>query len=182
MGFNQPKYIEEMTQLVRRAIEAWKSRSDRPLIYTISIWTDAGAQTSAVAIDTRSRSEAFVAEMRDFARKERDHLLKEGDLELAELFARDLRRRGRSRSPADFEFPMFESLRHKSFDSRWGNSEKCWRSLEPALLRVRDISVPLFRELPLEPDAELAVNSGSDWYDHAVRIGVGARPAKTRRS
>ena len=58
-------------------------------------------------------------------------------------------------------------VRHRSFAPGWEERSegRCWRQLEPALVRVGELARDLYAELPLDGEAEVVVNSHRDWCD-----------------
>jgi hypothetical protein len=124
-----------------------------------------------VSFDTVENSSAQVAEAEAWAEGHYRRLLKDGDVEGAKHFAP---RPGalRNENPADFYFRSIAEVQHRSFPENWEESSggECWNELEPALISVRAQAADIFRQLPLHDQAELAVNSRNDWYDHAVRL------------
>ena len=42
------------------------------------------------------------------------------------------------------------------------------------LQQIADETVAILVELPLEPDAELGINSATDWYTHRLPIALRA--------
>lgn len=167
MPIDSEHYLREMAQLVREAVSKWQERAGRPPVYAVSIWTDPAVATSAVSIETRRNSDEHVRQKNDYSRAQRELCLHDGDLEMAALFDRIA---VRNCNTADFEFPMFVMVKHNSFDIKWGRTSRCWRRLEPLLLRVRDAAIPAFAEVIAEEDAELSVNTSHEWYDHVVPL------------
>ena len=159
-----------MSRLLREAVD--KLLAERPgfVVYTASVWTDPDAAVSAVSFDTEDHSLAQVRAADEWAAPRYERLLAEGDLEQALLYAP--RPGARNVNPADFQLSEFTTTAHRSFEQGWGEATTgdCWKVLEPALLEVRTRAAGILAGLPLHPDAELAVNSAHDWYDHPVPL------------
>lgn len=169
MRFDRDLYLSEMRELLERAKRRWQEELSDVPIFAVNIWTDPAALASAVGLETRSNSDKKVAEMHEFALQERNRLLKRGDQRMADLFLPPLAAQ-RNESSADFAYRNFAETEHVSFDYDWGESEACWKDLEPALIEVRDLAMQLFRGFKLDPDAEVAVSSRNEWYDHPRRF------------
>jgi hypothetical protein len=162
--FDGPLYFSEMKALIVAARSLMMDRHSEIPIYTISIWTDPDAASSAVSFDTRENSQAKVDAANAWSKKHFDRLMFQGEPEEAQLF---LPNEGRNCNPADFAFRSVVTARHGSFDEGWEElaGDECWELLEPAFLAVADSAREMFADLCLEPDAELGVNSRRDWYD-----------------
>lgn len=145
--FNKLKYHEEMCEMLRKAKRRWLEQHPDVQIYTISIWTDPDAAISAVSFDTLEQAQLTLAR---------------GDTELAPFLM------GHAGNPADFAFTNFTMIEHSSFKSRWEelSDGSCWTLLDLALQAVAQVALQEFRDLPLHPEAELAINSQQDWYHH----------------
>lgn len=100
MKFDEKRYLEEMRDLIDRAIAAFEARPEKPVVYTVSIWTDPDAAASAVCIDTEVNSQRFVAGVNEYNRVKREQFLADGDEKMAKLFGVATR----NCSPADFAF------------------------------------------------------------------------------
>jgi hypothetical protein len=86
MGFKAAEYERELRALVERATGLWRSAPGRPLIYTVSIWTDPNAGVSAVSFDTRANSDAEVEQANAWSKTHYDRMMEEGETEEAKLF------------------------------------------------------------------------------------------------
>jgi len=164
--FDPVLYEHEMTQLLQQAVERLRAEYPRLVIYSLSIWTDAPAMTSAVSIDTKNNSEARIARLRAFAAEQQTRAAAAHEPELARLWARPI---ARNTNPAEFVLREYVTIEHRAFDSRWA-AEDHWQELAPALERVRDLARELFRGVLLHPEAQVAVNSPNDWYDAPVAL------------
>ena len=142
------------------------------VIYSLSIWTDAPARTSALSVDTKNNSEAKCARLRAFAAERRALAEAAGDAEMALLWARHI---VRNTNPAEFALRELAAVEHRAFDSNW-TKENYWRELTPALERVRAMALEIFSAFPLHPEAQVAVNSARDWYDEPVALRPAEQP------
>ncbi len=165
MRFDEQTYLKEMRMLLLTAKERLKSEYADIEIYTINIWTDPQAACSAVNVDTFENSITKVEQQNAWNKKHYDRLIAEGKFEEAQSF---LPSTDRLYSPADFAFSEIEVVRHQAFDENWEEQSlgKCWDVLEPVLLKVGNMARQAFSDLKLHSNAELSVNSQSDWYDH----------------
>jgi hypothetical protein len=165
MSINKTLYLSEMRKLLQKARRRWMKENPDVEVYSINIWTDPAARASAVNFDTRRNSVAKVAAAKRFARHQRAHSLRMGDKKMAQLFelweAID-----RETNPAEFAFALLAETDHRSFDAKWGESKRCWRTLQPLLLKVRELAASTFADLKLHADAEVSVNSEKSWCDH----------------
>jgi hypothetical protein len=163
MEFDQEAYRGEMRDLLRAAHDAAQRRLGDERIYSISIWTDPDAAASAVSIDTREHSTAQLAALSSWAHEQ---VTKYAATMASELAAALLNLPDRNTSPADFAFVDLATVRHASFPRHWATETDgaCWQYLGPALQSVADEALQLFAALPLDPEAELGVNSANDWY------------------
>jgi hypothetical protein len=175
MKFQRDMYLSEMTRLIHDAVAELSSKHPDLTIYTVSIWTDPDAAASAISFDSRENSQRAVAKHEQWAADTRRGLLEEGRLEEAAAFETY---DGRNCNPADFLLSSLVEVRHKSFGGRWAEKSggRCWDELGPCLAEVVQMAKVAFAQLRLEPDAELAVNSLRDWYDHPVALAPGAGP------
>ena len=169
MGFKAVEYERELHALVERATSLWRSAPARPLIYTVSIWTDPNAGRSAVSFDTRANSNAKVEQSNAWSKTQYDRLMEEGETEEAELF---LPNEGRNTNPADFAFRNLVECAHSAFPDDWEETSegRCWNELEPLLLALGKAMSSELGPLGVERDAEIGVNSRRDWYDKCWRI------------
>jgi hypothetical protein len=164
--FDLVLYEHEMTKVLQRAAERLRAERPRLVIYSLSIWTDAPAKTSALSIDTKDNSEAKCARLRAFAAEQRAAAEATGETEMARLWARPI---SRNINPAEFALRDFAVVEHRSFDADW-TAEDYWQELAPALARVRVSAREIFRSFPLHPEAQVAVNSPREWYDEPVAL------------
>ena len=168
---NKQAYLREMNALLAKAQKRWQAKKNRPPIFAIAVWTDPQAQASAVNIDTRRKSDAYVRHRKAFAEKEIKSLLKEGDRKMAALFREDLKVTRNNDNPADFEFVMLAEISHRGFSCDDEADEKpLWKELRPLLRQVQKRVLETFKSFEVEPDAEVAINAPMSWYAHPVRL------------
>jgi hypothetical protein len=167
--FNEALYQIEMTRLLQDAADVMRRDYPTLVIYSVSIWTDPNAAASAVSVDTKENSNAKLSTLTAWAYARQAEALAAGDPELAVLLGT---LPPRNRNPADFVLREVTSAEHHSFPAHWNDASRgdCWRELGPALQMVRANALTVFSILPLHTDAELAVNSASDWYDAPVPL------------
>ena len=167
--FDKSLYLEEMRQMVDKAIIRLHSEMRSFRIYTTSIWTDPNAAASSINFDSKSNSLKSVEKSNEWRKKYYDLYLAEGDIEQAELFKplSDTR----ICNPADFELRDFEEISHCSFSENWESDTdgKCWKELEPALIEIGDYTFLKIKNLNLDEGFELSINSEKDWYDKTWR-------------
>ncbi|MBC7788489.1 MAG: hypothetical protein H7Z74_00975 [Anaerolineae bacterium] len=168
--FDETLYLIEMSRLLDQAAATLRREYPQALVYTVSVWTDPDAAVSGVSFDTAENSAAKMAEEEAWAAEHFARLSTRGEHEEAKLFAP--RGGARNDNPADFAFREIALVEHRSFPLRWAEEMggRCWEELGPALERVRERAVDLYVLLPLDTDAELAVNSNRDWYDEPVKL------------
>src|SRR5438105_719599 len=123
--FDEKRYLDEMRDLIDRAIGAFEARPEKPILYTASIWTDPDAAASAVCIDTEESSQRFVDNVNEYNRAQRAQLMADGNEEMAKLFGVATR----NCSPADFAFRNIAECDHESFPVDWNDSTdgRCWQ-------------------------------------------------------
>ncbi|HEX6050936.1 MAG TPA: hypothetical protein VFZ21_16770, partial [Gemmatimonadaceae bacterium] len=100
--FDESLYHEEMGRLLRAALGALAAERPPVRVFTIAIWTDPTVRLSTVSVDTRAHSDAKVAALAAWARRQHPRLIAAGLPEAAEaalrLPPRNAERRiGRSR-------------------------------------------------------------------------------------
>lgn len=158
--FDKALYLREMTSMVDKAIERIKLEKPDFKIYTVSIWTDPNAAISAINFDSKQNSLKGV----EFSNKWRKELYKQS---LALGITLDPIEATRIGNPADYELRNFELISHISFPKDWESDPDgfCWEQLEPALIEIGNYSFPKIKELNVESDVELSINSAKDWYD-----------------
>jgi hypothetical protein len=175
---NENAYLREMSTLLEKAARKWRAKKRPPEIFAISIWTDPQACASALNIETRRNSDRFVKRHIAWAKKERASWIREGDRKMADLFLIDLQMT-RNGSPSDFEFRMLAEVKHRSFDCEWGQTAGAFRKLVPLLIRVRNDAAKAFGVFPVDPEAEVRINTARDWYARPVRLKAADRPGRT---
>lgn len=164
-GFDQTLYLEEMTAMIDKAIRRLQSEKPGFKIYTASIWTDPDAAASSINFDSKENSQNKVKKSNEWNKKYYDQYIIEGDLAQAELFKPN--EGTRVCNPADFELRDFEEAIHESFPEHWERETdgKCWKELEPALIKIGEIYFHKIKILNVEEGFELSINSERDWYD-----------------
>ena len=162
--FDEALYQIEMTRLLQDAAAVMRRDYPSLVIYSVGIWTDPNAAVSAVSVDTKENSDAKLATLTAWAYARQADALAAGDPEMAVLLGT---LPPRNRNPADFMLREVASTEHRSFPPRWEDDSQgdCWEDLASALRTVRAEAVEVFSGLWLHTEAELAVNSASDWYD-----------------
>lgn len=173
--FDTTLYEVEILRMLGQARIRLQKEYPQLAVYSISIWTDPDAAVSAVSFDTVENSRAKVAELEAYERETHAKLVAAGDLEMAAHFAPRSGVR-RNSNPADFALREFVTVEHRAFEPGWeaDTEGRCWKELEPALLRVRALAAEEFGHLPLHPEAQIAVNSAQDWFDYPIEL---AKPA-----
>lgn len=166
---DQHKYLAEMTDIVARAIHTY-AREARPPILSFNVWADPRAAVSAINIDTQAHSDRRLAEMIEYASRQRLHFLRSGNKRMADLFLAPTI--SREDNPAEFAYSEIAKCAHRAFGSRWRSDEDCWDIIEPLLLVARDRAAGLLvkSSLPLEADAEVSVNDRRSWYASPIRM------------
>ena len=167
--FDETLYLIEMARLVRDAADVMHREHPSQVIYSVSIWTDPNAAMSAVSIDTKENSDATLARLTAWAYARQAEALAAGDPEIAVLLGTLPQR---NRNPANFAFRELMSAEHRSFPSSWEQTSQgdSWQELGSALRIVRADALEVFSSFALHAEAELAVNSESDWYDRPVPL------------
>jgi len=150
--------------MVDKAIKNLTDNYPKFKVYSISIWTDPNAAVSAINFDTKTNSKKVVQKLNKFFKKRYDESIKEGDLEMAELYKPST---NRNCNPANFKLRNFEKVIHLSIPRHWESETegKCWKQLKPALNKVGIYAFKKSLSLSLDDDFELRVNSDKDWYD-----------------
>ncbi|MBK8086695.1 MAG: hypothetical protein IPK31_01190 [Chitinophagaceae bacterium] len=154
-----------MIRLIDKAISRFKSEKPDFKIYTTSIWTDPNACVSSINFDSKENSLNNIKKLNDWSKDYYAQFLAEGDLEQAELFKPKVEIR--SCNPANFELRDFEEMTHRSFPENWESETNgnCWRELEPALVEIGNYAVSKIKNLNIDDNFELSINSNKDWYD-----------------
>ena len=168
-AINEKAYLREMSTLIDKAAKRWRTKRRPPPIFAIAIWTDAQACASGFNIETRRNSDRAIRREREFNKKERAYWLREGDRAMAKLFDPD-RARTRNDNPADFEFARLAEVKHRSFDCAWGQTPAAFKRLLPLLVQARNEAAQAFSMFPLDPEAEVAVNTARSWYARPRRL------------
>src|SRR5688500_10112918 len=177
MHFDEALYWEEMRRLLSAARGALAAERLPVRVYTIAIWTDPAARRSTVSADTRTNSDARLAELAARAREQHPRLLAAGLPQAAEAL---LQVPSRNINPADFALRDLVEVRHRAFGRRPAGDgsepvpEGVWDVLELALERVGLAALELFGDLPLEAGAELGVNTRRNWYGRTWAFGAPA--------
>ena len=169
MVFDRTRYQAEMAGLLQTAASTLQRDHPRAVVRAVSVWTDPGAAASAVSIDTAAHAASALqrlAAMRDQLRRKAEA---GGQEEVAALLATPVTR---SENPAEFAFRNIALVNHEAFAPVYDpeETEELWAALAPALVDVRAEAVAVFSDLPLEPDAELGINSPTSWYTDLVRL------------
>ena len=169
MTFDKDRYLTEMKSMVDKAIARLKTERPRLKIFSVSIWTDPNSGFSSINFDSKVNSDKIVAKSNKYMQKKFAEYVKEGDLEMAELFKHNIER---NFNPADFKLKNFETVKHKKIGRNWEEKSKgkCWKLLKPALTEVGKYALKKVQLLALENHFELAVNSERDWYDKTWRL------------
>jgi len=162
--FDEALYQIEMTRLLQDAEVVMRRDHPNVVIYSVAIWTDPNAAVSAVSVDTKENSDVRLARLTAWAHARQADALAAGDLELAVRLGN---LPPRNCNPAEFVIRELASAKHRSFPRGWEDASggDCWQELGRALRAVRAKAMEMFRSFPLHPDAELATNGASDWYD-----------------
>jgi hypothetical protein len=166
---NEKAYLREMSSLIEKAATRWRAKKRPPEIFAIAIWTDAQACASGFNIETRRNSDRAIKRAIEFNKKERAYWLREGDRGMAKLFNPEQARR-RNDDPADFEFAMLAEVKHRSFDRAWGQTPAAFKKLVPLLVQARNEAAKTFAAFPLDPEAEVAINTARSWYARPRRL------------
>ncbi|TGD82921.1 hypothetical protein [Hymenobacter wooponensis] len=164
MKFNQNQYLAEMTTMVNKAIERMQREYPEWEIYTISIWTDPGAEFSAISFDSKIHSDKCIEHYNQLMKSYQDAYLAKQEYEKAKQYAPV---DGRNDNPADFELRDFEETNHTCFAIDWEDEteEDVWDLLEPAILKVGEYTFHKAQVLNRHTEFELGVNGVSDWYE-----------------
>ena len=171
MDFNLVLYRREMEDLLRLALSVAEERLGGERVYSFSIWTDPDAAVSAISIDTRSHSAAQLSILGAFARSMDEKYAGTPH----EQFTKPLLRLPEGNlNPAAFAYRNLAMADHASFPRHWATETdgRCWQLLGPALHDVAYDARAKIANLLLEPDAEVGVNTASDWYTHRQPIAV----------
>jgi hypothetical protein len=163
--FHQRLYLEEMATMLDKAIIRIQAEKPDFKIYTASIWTDANAAASSINFDSKENSLRNVRASNESSKPYYDRYIAEGDLARAELFQPN--EGSRVCNPADFELRDFEEIKNKSFPNDWESQTagKCWKLLEPALIKIGEQYFHKLKTLNVDEGFELSINSQRDWYD-----------------
>lgn len=175
-------YLQEMERLCRQARERLLASHPDMEIYAVSVWTDPGAAASAISIETLENSELKTAEARSESEQQVRRLKAQGQAYLARIWRSTTKQIKRNTNPVDFALPNISELNHRAFTKAQGRSPAIWKELRPLLLKVQKIAQQMFSgpEMKTHLDAELALNSRQDWYDHVIplRPTTGKKPGR----
>ncbi len=165
-NFDRLAYLDEIAALLAEAKTNFSGKAPNVTVYTLNVWTDPAAATSAVSFDTRENSDAMIAFRDRQVETRRERLRASGTLEGADNWQDQDER---ICNPADFVYPNIAEFTHNSISPGWEEESEgqCWDVLEPVLLEVRAMAQRVFSDLSLDPEAELSVNSRLDWYDNS---------------
>jgi hypothetical protein len=186
-AINEKAYLREMLTLIEKAAKRWRAKKRPPEVFAIAIWTDAQACASGFNIETRRNSDRAIEREIEFNKKERAYWIREGDRGMARLFD-PARSRKRNDDPADFEFAMLAEVKHRSFDGAWGQTPAAFKRLVPLLVQARNEAAKAFATFPLDPEAEVAINTARSWYARPRRLkpaagsGASTTPAARRKA
>ena len=141
--FDARLYRLEMSQLLALAKEKYLNATTKPRVFVMSIWTDANAAASAIALETLQHSTEFT-----------------GDSAI------------HNDSPADFEYRFFAECDHKSFPLNWEESSQgtCWLTLNEELKKVGELALTVLSGFEFESNAIIGINSDRDWFDTQWKI------------
>ncbi|TGE08011.1 hypothetical protein [Hymenobacter fodinae] len=164
MTFDQNQYVLEMTTMVDKAIERLQSEHPDWEVYTVSIWTDLGAESSAISFDSKAHSDQHTDHYNQFIKPYREALLAKHEYKKAMLYAPV---EGRNDNPADFELRDFGETKHTCFVIDWDNAteEDLWDILGPVLLQIGEYVLHKTAILKRHPEFELGINGKLDWYE-----------------
>lgn len=169
---NERLYTKEMGALTDQAILRLRATQPRITVFTFAIWTDAAGRISATSIDTKENSDDWLSKKREYYAGQQLYWVEEGDDKMAHLFD-PARLPPRNDNPADFRYPAWTTVQHKSFDKAWCESRACWGVLGRLLAGVqRQVCVLLRgeREIAIHPDAIVVVNGKDTWYANPLSI------------
>jgi hypothetical protein len=162
---DQERFAREMSCLIEKGIHALRERAPEAEIYTVSIWTDAKAQKSAISVDTASNSEAKLAAN---ALRFEKLKAKPRSPRAAAILAK-MRPPERNDNPADFRFrnlAMVENDSLRNFDASASDWEKLENLLAGAAGSFRDATAGL----KLHSDAQVGVSGRDFWFGRPVPL------------
>lgn len=165
MKFAKAAYLKDMKLMIDHAIALLQTEHPHFEVFTASIWTDANASASSVSFDSKTNSDALVADSKAWNKSHYDKHMAAGDAEQARLFEHS---ETRNTNPADFELMDFRIAHHASYIPKGWEEQTggdCWEVLEPALMEIGAYAFERMRSLKLHPQFELGVNGPEDWYE-----------------
>ncbi|KAB1231596.1 hypothetical protein [Chryseobacterium viscerum] len=171
MLFNKENYLAEMKQMIDNALHRLKAEKPKFIIYSVSIWTDPNAASSAISFDSLKNSVREVHLSNEFDKEQYDEFIAEGDVDSAELFKPETWIK-RNCNPANFELKDFEEISHPNIPINWEYEKggRCWQQLKPALTEIGNYAFKQIQKMTIEEDFELAVNGKNDWYETVWRL------------
>lgn len=152
---DQERYLSEMLDGVRRAFSVMRHEYPDVEIYTVSIWTDAKANKSAVSFDTFDNSKVQCAAQNAIWKKWRDRWTAEGNAKRLSLVPPD---EVRNTEPAVFKFRNVVLFDNDSLAKADFADAQEWTILERLLKQIQESAVKEAKNLKLHPDAELGIN------------------------
>lgn len=150
--------------MVDEAIEQMRNEYPDWEVYTISIWTDPGAEASAVSFDSKAHSDQETGGYNQLMKRYSDSYLEKKEYEKAKRY---IPVEGRNDNPADFELHDLRETRHTCFSIDWEEEteDEVWDILEPNLQEVGEYAFRKSQLLKRHPEFELGINGRSDWYE-----------------